>query len=277
MMNDVKYRKYSVSDVARVLGLTPASLHYYERENLIHVKKDEKGYRYYSMVDVFRLLSYHKYHSMGFPIKTVVAQFSGSENNRDIIIERVQKIKEKCDQQVIYYQQLSGYINDYLESIKQINTLHNNYEFIRSQEVLFLYDEYYGWISREQNAQGIEQQWIAAMPATKLSVMCLQWTKELQPANVTFGYSVSPQIAQDISLNLGLKTKKIEATSCLHTIVSTNDDFSDNPGISFVEPMKYLKERGLILNGNPWGNILLVEVAPGAKLKPYVEYWFPIR
>jgi hypothetical protein len=38
-----------------------------------------------------------------------------------------------------------------------------------------------------------------------------------------------------------------------------------------------LNKGTITLVGKSWGYILLVEVAPGAKLKPYIELWVPIR
>ncbi|CAB1262377.1 MerR family transcriptional regulator [Clostridium sp. MT-14] len=69
--------KYYVSDVARILGLTPGALHFFESKDIINAKKEDNGYRYYDEEDVFRLLSYFKYHSMGIPLKDIGRHFSG--------------------------------------------------------------------------------------------------------------------------------------------------------------------------------------------------------
>jgi DNA-binding transcriptional MerR regulator len=37
--------KYSVTDVAKILGLTPSALHFYEKGKLIEVDKDEHNHR----------------------------------------------------------------------------------------------------------------------------------------------------------------------------------------------------------------------------------------
>ena len=66
--------QYRISDVARVLGITPNALHFFEKENIIQVEKDQSGYRNYSIADVFRLLSYEKYRPWGIRSKQ-------SENN----------------------------------------------------------------------------------------------------------------------------------------------------------------------------------------------------
>jgi hypothetical protein len=54
-------------------------------------------------------------------------------------------------------------------------------------------------------------------------------------------------------------------------------DFRITPHIVFEKALDYARSRGFTLVGKPWGYILLVEVAPGARLKPYIELWVPIR
>ncbi|MGI6193619.1 MAG: MerR family transcriptional regulator [Christensenellales bacterium] len=262
--------KYSVSDVARVLGLTPSALHYFERENLISTNKEENGRRYYVIDDVFRLLSYYKYRSMGFRFKTVVNQFGGSENDRKLIEERVRRQKEEALSKEAYYHNLAKFIDEHLEGITQIDRLLDNYEFVRSPEVLLLHDQECGWISKDRNAQDVAEKWVSAMPATRLSLM-------LNDGSPMFCYSVSPQNAELLHLPLALQVCHLEATSCLHTIVAAGSDFPENPAQVFEAPLEYARSRGFEVSGTPWGTVLLVEVASMTDIKPYVEVWIPIK
>ncbi len=77
--------RYSITDLAEILGCTTSAIHYFEKEHLIEVEKGKNGHRYYNVVDVFRLLSYTKYRSMEIPMKTIIAQFGGEENNYKLI------------------------------------------------------------------------------------------------------------------------------------------------------------------------------------------------
>jgi len=47
--------KYSVTDLSNILGITTSAIHFFEKENLIKVNKEKNGWRYYNVVDVFRL------------------------------------------------------------------------------------------------------------------------------------------------------------------------------------------------------------------------------
>ena len=68
--------KYGIGDVARTLGLTPAALHFFEREGVIGPKKGGAACRTYGAEDVIRLISYKKYRSMEMPLKEIAKQFS---------------------------------------------------------------------------------------------------------------------------------------------------------------------------------------------------------
>ncbi len=262
--------KYSVSDIARVLGLTPSALHYFEREKLIPANKEENGRRYYAIGDVFRLLSYFKYRSMGFRFKTVVGQFGGSENDRKLIEARVRSQRDEALRKEAHYRNLAASIDEHLDGIAQIDRLLDDYEFVRSPEALLMYDEEDGWISKDRKAQDVAEKWIAAMPATRLSVL-------LDEGGPVFCYSVSPQNAEWLKLPLDLQIRHMDAVSSLHTIVAANSDFAENPAQVFAAPLEYARSRGFEAAGTPWGTVLLVEVASVAQIKPYVEVWVPIK
>lgn len=70
---------YSIKDLSEILGCTTSAIHYFEKENLIKVEKWKSGYRYYNVVDIFRLLSYTKYRSMGIPMKVIYTGHHGTD------------------------------------------------------------------------------------------------------------------------------------------------------------------------------------------------------
>ncbi|GHV63877.1 MerR family transcriptional regulator [Spirochaetia bacterium] len=265
--------KYSVTDVAKILGLTPSALHFYEKEKLLEVDKDEHNHRLYQVGDIFRLLSYTKYRSMGFSMKTVLKQFSGVENDRRLIIQRMEKQREEASKKAAYYHELADSIDGHITSVKRIESLLDEYEFTQSPHTLFLYDEECGWMSKDRRAQGIVQKWVKAMPAARLAVML----HSAESMNAGFGYAITPRKAQAFALSMDLNMQELLPVSCLHTIIATDDRFPDNPHIVFEKALDYARSRGFTLVGNPWGYILLVEVAPQVRLKPYVELWVPIR
>lgn len=262
--------RYSIKDLAEILGCTTSAIHYFEKENLIHVQKEENGHRYYNVVDVFRLLSYTKYRTMEIPMKTIVKQFAGEENNYRFIEQRESYYKEKALEKARYYSDLADAIDEHLASIRKIETLLNRYEFAQSPEKLIMCDEECGWLSKNRDSQQIIQKWVHAMPHVQLAVLSASCNMS------DFGYLVSKGKAEDLKLPVKLKSMVLEQTSCLHTIVIADEDFAENPQRVFEKSIEYAKGRGLGVGDMVWGKILMVEVEKEAKLHPYIELWIPI-
>lgn len=62
---------YRIGKVAEFLGLSSEALRNYEREGIIHARRDqESGYRYYNAWDINYLLDCTYYRSFGFPVST---------------------------------------------------------------------------------------------------------------------------------------------------------------------------------------------------------------
>jgi DNA-binding transcriptional MerR regulator len=268
--------KYRISDVARILGMTPGALHFFESEDIIDTKKESNGYRYYDEEDVFRLLSYYKYHSMGVSLKDIGRQFSGKEKDRNKVIERIRQSKEKCVQKIAYYERLSQLIEDYLSGCDKIPALLGSYEFAQSPELIFVNFGQHGWISPQKNQQEKIHKWVEAMPATRLSVLCTSWETQQDEATAVFGYSIKPREAQNAGLPDDGDKVVLQSLPCYHTIVTAESDFTDSPGKIFSETLRTLQSRSLIPSSAPFGNVLLVDV-DGSITHPLVELWFPIR
>lgn len=267
--------KYHISDVARILGITPGALHFLENKDIIEAKREENGYRYYDEKDIFRLLSYFKYHSMGIPLKDIAKHFSGKEKDRDKVIERVRQSRERYIQLIAHYQHLCELIGDYLEHCEKISNLIEDYEFAQSPELIFVSYGQNGWISHDKSQQKDIQRWVDAMPATRLSVLCTDFEAE-QP-RATFGYSIKLDEAKTLNLPYANgNAVLLPSLPCYHTIAIAEPDFAFCPGKVFASVIENIRCRNLQLAAAPFGNILLVDV-DGETLHPIVELWFPIR
>ena len=264
--------KYSVKDLASILGITTSAIHFLEKENLIKADKEENGWRYYKVVDVFRLLSYTKYKNMEIPVKEIVKQFSGEENDYLEIQEKIELYKTRAEEKSRYYSKLAEAMEENLTSIRLIDELLDKYEFVKSPDILMVYDDECGWISRDRQAQKMVQQCVKAMPTVQLGVIR---HKESEKSN--FGYMVFNRNIETFDIPAGLHGKKRKSCSCLHTIQIIGDELTENPAVTFKKAEAYAKSRGFEIAGDMVGKILLAEVEKPAKLHNYIEIWIPIR
>ncbi len=263
--------KYSIKDLAELIGCTTSAIRYFEKENLITVEKEKNGHRFYDVVDVFRLLSYEKYRSMEIPMKTIVKQFGGKENDRSIIQKREEYYKNEALKKAEYYRDLADSIENHLVGIRRIDTLLDKYELAQSPEMVVICDEECGWVSRNRKSQRTLHEWVKAMPEVQLAVL----HKNLELSD--FGYLVEPKSREKLALPLALKNEILPSASCLHTVVMAEDDFMEQPQKVFEKAMEYAQSKGLEVGKTAWGKILLVEVGEQERLKTYVEIWISIK
>lgn len=264
--------KYSVKDLSNILGITTSAIHFFEKENLIKANKEKNGWRYYNVVDVFRLLSYVKYKNMEIPMKTIVKQFSGEESSYLSTKDRIEEYKKMAEEKSKYYKELAESIEENLKSIRLINEILDKYEFVKSPEILMLYDDECGWISRNRQAQKMVQKCVKAMPIVQLGVI-----KHRESNKCNFGYMLLDNHIEKFNISVDLNRKKVKSTSCLHTIQIIDDELTKNPEVTFKRAEEYAKFRGFEVIGDAVGKILLVDVEKPAKLSTYIEIWIPIK
>lgn len=267
--------RYGITDLAKILGITTSAIRYFEKEHLIQAEKSESGRRSYDEEDVFRLLSYTKYRSMEIPMKEIVKQFSGRENDRKTIQKREEKAREDALKKAEYYHSLAGAIDEHLQGIRRIDDHLGKYTFEKSPAVVFMQDDECGWISRQRDAQETVRRWVEKMPAVQLAVAAQEHLPQ-EKRKGSFGYIINSKshILKDLPANLHIS--HLAGELCVYTIVKAPENFAYDPQSIFRDIFQYVKKRGFIIKSQPWGKILLVEVEEGQRLHTYAEVWVPI-
>lgn len=263
--------KYGITDVAEILGVTTSAVRYFEKEHLINTGKEKNGRRYYNEEDVFRLLSYTKYRAMNIPMKKIIHQFSGSENNWKRILEKEINAREEALKKAEDYRKLAESIERQIERIQLIERLEGKYEFEKSPIMILMQDKGCGWISKDRKAQQSVRQWVAHMPE-----VCLCTVKKRMEEEADFGYLIPEDSRLKTILPMDLNVRTLPASLCVHTIVKAAEDFAFHPQKIFDAACTYAWNRGFESGGQAWGQILLVEVEEGQKLHTYVELWIPV-
>lgn len=68
-------KRYKIGEIARLLGLTPQALRFYEQEGVIVPDKSESGTRYFTTSEIIRLLAFKKYQLSEFSVQDVATHF----------------------------------------------------------------------------------------------------------------------------------------------------------------------------------------------------------
>ena len=71
--------RYSIGEVAKLLGLTTQALRFYEQEGVITPYKSATGIRYYTVEQIVMLLSFKKYRQAEFSVQQIAVHFQNDD------------------------------------------------------------------------------------------------------------------------------------------------------------------------------------------------------
>lgn len=256
---------YAVGAVARTLGLTPGALHYYEREGLITPLRSESGRRYYDDASLWRLLSYEKYHSMEYPIKTVIEQFMG-DGHRAMIEARVRDRLNEARRKSAYYAQLAAAIETHVEAFNQIDELLTDSR-VETKPPFYFWHADEGWISGDPKQQAIAARFIAAMPAVQIAF------RRSESGKTVPGYAISESLAQIVGFEAPEQAVRMPERRYLRRVLLREHDFIYAPGTAFEPLLRECADKGLTPEGPSFGRVLLVEIDRANDFQAYLDLW----
>ncbi len=85
--------KYKISDVAKVLDISPELVRHYERKGILTPKRNENGYREYSTRDINILTGLRKLIKMGYSLESI--EFLINQASLDEVIESLDNLNKK--------------------------------------------------------------------------------------------------------------------------------------------------------------------------------------
>ena len=267
---------YYVGDVARLLGITPSALRFYEKQKIIHTQKTESGRRYYDLGDIARLLSAKKYTAMGIPIKQVVQQFQENGDDRHVIGRRVRGKIEEAQEKAAYYRVLADIVESHAQAIEDIDSHLHTFSLFLRPKTYMLTDPANYLISKDPQRGELMTQWVQAMPATRYAFL-LRPEAFPDGDSVFLGYIVPAQQAEALHMPLPPSlVETFEETLCLRTIIVMDNSFLHAAEV-FQNMETYRKEKKLQAAGISIACLTLVESITDDHYRSYLDVTTPIK
>ncbi|MGM0411611.1 MAG: MerR family transcriptional regulator [Bacillota bacterium] len=133
-----KKNNYSTSEAAKLLGVAPSTLRYWESElgNSLRIKRNENGYRQYSSKDINLLKKIKKFlYEQKYSIKQVRELLNLEENKQELAALIVKKDDKNLS---ILLSKLIDKLNEIEGGIEELKTGHQNLKAEYLQTVNFL-------------------------------------------------------------------------------------------------------------------------------------------
>lgn len=260
--------RYSIGDVSRVLGMTTAALHFYEKEGVIDTPKEESGRRYYEEADICRLISAKKYRAMGVPVRDIARQFSADGMSGPQVIARMRERREEATRMARQYEDLRRDIDRLIalgeEGLEETGVV----DIRRAGDMLVLRSSSGGRIPRDKREQATAQRWLEAMPAVSLGICRDQGEEHAAPTLM-----VCAQRAQDYGLHAdGRTTRLIPGGMALHAIVTCGEEQYEQPDVIFRPLLAFAQAHRFTQKGTMWGSMLFVDCSGGVRKHYFDTY-----
>ena len=232
-----------------LLGIPSQTLHYYEICGFVTPQKDEKsGYRYYDAWDINFLLDSKYWQSYEFSNTSVG--------------------------------EMIGQLNEEQTRLDKITTFFNQYELTTNP---ILYFDSYRKRNSYQSSNTSKKlpemdQWIKAFPFAQPTFLIDQNSLTSLDADAIaywWGFSITPQKAQELQLDFCKNATFLPAKKCLYTIFEASDKHTFSKAL-IQQVFKPIHDQGYEIVSNPVGK-LIIRAHEEDTYKRYFEIWVPVQ
>ena len=265
--------RYKIGDVAKILGISPDLLRYYEKKGVVKPVKDRNNdYRYYEPWDINFLIDCLWYKNFGFGIEQV-AKIVSQSSYADILSmmeEKDQEIEASIRRQELMLQRS----RQYLEEIRRARACLYQCNLVMSPEIVRYLNRYNFIYDNSEALQKLSHRWLQYMPLTHRCFEIGQADLENKTDNYAWGFSLGMDYVEQLQVPIEPPVKHLPSEPSVHSIFTSSGKNAFSPRhMRFL--MDYVRENHLTVAGNARGN-LICSVLENNQLTGYFEVWLPI-
>ena len=267
---------YKIGDVARILGVSPDILRYYEKKGVVTPRKGENNdYRYYDAWDINFLMDCLWFKNFGFSIDQIadIVRIPSIAELDTMLSGKEDELRETIARAQLQLQRLEEHRQD----LARIDDLLYRCEISASPEFV-------RFINRVGNAydiggglKGLARQWLKALPFNnRYFEMNADAPLPGSEDSYRWGFSLTRKYADALHFEIKPPMAVIPSRKSIHTI------FKNSGGRGCFAPsllqyaIDYADEQGIRIFG-PICGVLLASVLENDVLTGYFEAWLPIE
>ena len=275
--------KYKIGDMAKILGISPDLLRYYEKKGVVSPVKDKSNdYRYYDTRDTNFLVDCLFYKNFGFSIEET------SELVRSCSIDEISgrflENETQLEESIRRQQLLLRRSQEYRRSIARISDHLGRCSFDRRPACIYYINRHNQEFDTAPDLGRVTRQWLKYLPFSRRSFI-VPMEALLSPDSreeFQWGFSLSQEYAGLLGASAQPPVVALSDTRCVYTVFS-NPDSAFSPRF-FGYAMDFIRAQGLRLCGDVFGNLLVsaneagpLAITPGTpQITGYFEAWLPV-
>ena len=264
--------RYKIGDVARILGISPDLIRYYEEKGVVSPEKDpNNNYRYYDTWDINYLIDCLWYKNFGFGIDQVAEMVTQFTYDRllGLFEGKTEEILENIRRQEL----LLGRVREYCERLVNTKNYVGTCDLRTSAGFVKYINRHNTAYDNRADLQALSRQWLRYMPFTRRYFEVPEDGLLGEDDDYAWGFSLADAYAEEFQISVAPPVERMEPRLCIHSAFKSEGrgKFSARH-LDFMT--EYAGENGYKVSGCAFGN-LACSVQEDGKVTGYFEVWLP--
>lgn len=266
--------KYKIGDVAKILGISPDLLRYYEKKGIVRPAKDpENDYRYYEPWDINFLIDCLWYKGFGFSLEQI-ARIVTRSNVNDLICD-MEGAEEEIKASIMRQELLLQRSKEHISAIQRMRNNFDKCELEYSPEVYRYLNRYNFIYDNSKELQALSQRWLEYMPFVHRCFEIKTEDLSNDTDNYSWGLSLGMDYVEKLKVPLEAPVDHLESVYSVRSFFKSSGKTGFSPR-QLERVMEYINENGLSVAGNARGNLVCSVIDEG-KLTGFFEVWIPVK
>ncbi|QIB70067.1 MerR family transcriptional regulator [Aminipila butyrica] len=268
--------KYKIGDVAKMLGITPEAIRFYENHGIIKPQKDDNtGYRYYDVWDIHMLIRARSYRQFGYSLSDTVKMLN--DYGTDEFIGHLEEKEQQIQQEIIWNINLLKRLRQTQEIVSETQKSFGTYS-IRTRPAIYRLETQQAYsIHANADIRRKLQEWISKVPFVYPCALFSQQEVLLggTEGTFTFGLGVDAEYKEFFDLKQQDDIQFFPELTAVYTTIRT-DSNEVLTTKRLIPAMEYLKSQGLTLTGDILSRVVLMRKEEDIYVS-YHQLWFPFE
>ena len=267
--------KYKIGDVAKILGISPDLLRYYEKKGVVKPLKDkDNDYRYYDFWDINFLLDCLWFKNFGFSILQIsdMVKPDSIESLNELFLDKEDELRASISRSQMLLHRSEEHRHELIRAQKLVGVC----EIVESPDYYRYLNRYTDTYDNSPTLQRLSHDWLELMPFTH---RCFEVSEDelvsTDGKDYAWGLSLDRKYVETLQVSTEPPVVHIAPHRALHSVFTSSGKGNFSPQqMHFM--VEYCEAHNLRICGPARGN-LLCSIAYGDELTGYFEVWIPIQ
>ena len=216
--------RYKIGDVARILGISPDLIRYYEEKGVVSPAKDPlNNYRYYDTWDINFLIDCLWYKNFGYGIEQVAHIVSNSTYSE--LLDILKARGDEIEAALRYQQLLLERIRKYTENLEALRGFIGKCDIRRNAEFVRYLNRYNRMYDYDDELQAVSREWLKYMPFSRRYFEVPEDNVLGEGDDYAWGFSMAMTYVREFNLEIRPPVVYMPSRLCIHSaFTSTGKD-----------------------------------------------------